>query len=86
MPIVRAHVNFGLSGAALFIFPAFYMNEEDVLRWYESFATLPKPKRRRAALRLEAATRFASIRMGDSLIPMVLYRDRDGSSLAVYIY
>jgi len=46
-----------------------------------AFAAIPK------ACGFEAATRFPSILLlGGSLIPIVVYRDGDGFSLAKYIF
>jgi len=44
-----------------------------------AFSTIPK------ACGFEAATRFPSILLGGSLIPIVVYRDGDGFSLAKHV-
>jgi len=44
-----------------------------------AFSTIPK------ACGFEVATRFPSILLGGSLIPIVVYRDGDGFSLAKHV-
>ena len=50
---------------------------------HPAFATIPKLKLRYAVFKLEAATRFPSILVGGSLIPIVVYRDGDGFNRAI---
>ena len=61
--------------------------------WLPAFVTIPKLEPRCAVvqafpwgrLTVEAAPRFPSILMGGSLIPIVVYWDGDGFSLAKHI-